>query len=101
MDLGVLTYKLTESMSDYVFVNQYRKAVTSASNNIAEGFNRSSNNDFIRFLYYSKSSCSEVKSMTYLAQRIGYVEDHNGEIIIQICDEIQKILSGFIRSINQ
>ncbi|HAR20321.1 MAG TPA: hypothetical protein DCR46_06630 [Cytophagales bacterium] len=45
----------------------------SVSNNLAKGFDRSSDVDFPRFLYLSLAYCSEVKSMLYLAERLSYI----------------------------
>ena len=52
-DYGVIIYKLFQEIKDYSFRNQICSAVVSISNNIAEGFDRSSNAEFKRFLYYS------------------------------------------------
>ncbi len=45
----------------------------SVMNNVAEGFERSSNPEFVRFLDIAKSSCGEVRSMYYAAEDLGYV----------------------------
>jgi len=57
---------------DYDFKDQIQKAGISIMNNIAEGFERSSDADFARFLEIAKSSCGEVRSMYYPAQDLGY-----------------------------
>ena len=60
--LGTLAYKLCKSnsqiSSDFSFKDQIKRAALSVSNNIAEGFEYSNNNDFRRFLRISKGSCS-------------------------------------------
>ena len=72
-DLAVDIYKAFESLKDYSFRNQICAAAVSASNNIAEGFDRSSDADFSRFLYLSIGPVSETKSMCYLAYRLNYI----------------------------
>ncbi|MFH1050798.1 MAG: four helix bundle protein [bacterium] len=67
-DLAVEIYHIFKQNKDYGFRDQILRAVVSISNNIAEGFERNSDNDFVRFLFISKSSCSEVKSMLYLSK---------------------------------
>ncbi len=52
-DLAVEIYSVFRTSKDYGFKDQICRATVSISNNIAEGFNRSSNADFSRFLYIS------------------------------------------------
>lgn len=99
-DYGVIIYKLFQEIKDYSFRNQICSAVVSISNNIAEGFDRSSNAEFKRFLYYSIGSCSEVKSMLYLAQRLEYITLDELKENIENGNEISKIIRGLIKSIE-
>ena len=96
---AVSIYKLFDSRKDFYFKNQICGAVVSISNNIAEGFDRSSNPDFIRFLYYSIASCSEVKSMLYLAEKLSYISHEELVINLEKGDEISKIIRGLIKSL--
>ena len=100
-DLAELIYKITVDFSDYSFRSQIRRASVSISNNIAEGFNRSSNPEFKRFLFYAKGSCSEVKSMAYLARRILVINDVEKKQIISLCDETFMIIKGLIRKVSK
>jgi four helix bundle protein len=73
----------------------------SISNNIAEGFDRYSKKEFVRFLYISKGgSCSEVKSMLYLAKRLNFAEENEKLLIQEMCEETSKILRGLIKSLE-
>jgi len=66
-------YLLFEKNKDFSFRDQIQRAAVSIMNNIAEGFERDSKPDFIKFLFYSKSSCGEVRSMLYLALDLKYI----------------------------
>ena len=72
---------------------------TKSSNNIAEGFDRSSKADFCRFLYISLGSCSEVKSMLHLAERLNYITIEDKNKLMNDANEVSKILRGLIKSL--
>jgi four helix bundle protein len=93
-------YKEFSQLSDFGFRNQITKAVVSISNNIAEGFERNSNADFSRFLYIAAGSCSEVKSMLYLAVRLNYKPTEKKNQLIETANEISKIIRGLIKSLK-
>ena len=59
---------------DYRLVNQIQGAAVSAMSNIAEGFSRRSNKEFIQFLFISKSSVAEVQSQLYVALDQKYID---------------------------
>ncbi len=99
-DFAVEIYKAFEKLKDFTFRNQIFSAVTSISNNIAEGFDRSSKADFNRFLYISIASCSEVKSMLYLAERLNYIKTEDRNILIDQGNEVSRIIRGLIKSIT-
>ena len=100
-DLAVEIYNIFSKIRDYGFKDQILRAVVSISNNIAEGFERNSDNEFIRFLNISKASCSEVKSMLYLSKRLNYIEQERAEELIKQCSEISMIIYGLIKSIKK
>lgn len=98
-DLAVDIYAIFKESKDFGFRDQICRAVVSISNNIAEGFDRSSNADFKRFLYISSASCSEVKSMLYLAERLEYVDKDKSEKLRNNSVEVSKIINGLIKSL--
>jgi four helix bundle protein len=66
-------------------------------NNISEGFERSSNADFVRFLFISKASAGEVRSMIYIALDLGYI---NNELANELLNRARKLagsISNFIK----
>lgn len=99
-DLAVEIYKEFEQCKDFGYKNQICNAVVSVSNNIAEGFDRSSDADFSRFLYISFGSCSEVKSMVYLANRLGYIAEERKNKILEDANEVSRIIRGLIKSLQ-
>jgi four helix bundle protein len=100
-DLAVAIYAEFRDSKDWGFRDQITQAVVSISNNIAEGFERGTDADFARFLFISKASCNEVKSMIYLAHRLHYLNPQKQENLIRQADEISRILHGLIQSIKK
>jgi four helix bundle protein len=75
-DLGGMVYELCEInqkiAKDFSFKDQIKRAVLSISNNIAEGFEYSNNNHFIRFLKIAKGSCGEVQNCLLFSLKVKY-----------------------------
>lgn len=65
--------------------------------NIAEGFDRGSNKEFIQYLVIARASVSEVKSLAYTALDIGYLSDKQCRIFQTECEKLSNLLNGFIR----
>ncbi len=99
-DLAVLVYQNFSDIKDFGFRDQITRASVSISNNIAEGFERSSNPDFKRFLYFSLASNSELRSMLYLAERLEYIKRSLALEHIDETNEISKMLYAFIKSMK-
>ncbi|AWX44087.1 hypothetical protein HME9304_01087 [Flagellimonas maritima] len=99
-DLAVDIYEIFLGTKDFGFKDQITRATVSISNNIAEGFERSSNADFKRFLYFSQASNSEVRSMLYLSERLNYIDKKKSGILIEKTNEISKMLYAFIKSMK-
>lgn len=99
-DLAVDVYKHFSKIRDFGFRDQITRATVSISNNIAEGFERSSNADFKRFLYFSLASNSEARSMLYLAKRLNYLDKELADVLINETNEISKMMYAFIKSMK-
>lgn len=93
-------YLITENISfkkDFDFVRQIRRASISITSNIAEGFERNTDKEFIYFLYVAKASAAEVRSQLYLAFDLDYLTTEEFKELLESVTEISKLLSGFIK----
>lgn len=99
-DLAVNIYSDFGKLNDYSFRNQICAASVSISNNIAEGFDRSSNADFCRFLYMAAGSASEVRSMLYLAELLSFIDSVRKTLLIERTNEVSRLIYGFIKSLT-
>lgn len=73
IELAVGIYELTEKAvfrTRYSLRDQLERAGVSVSNNIAEGFERGTNQELLSFLYIARGSAGEVRSMLCLLQRL-------------------------------
>ena len=96
-------YDITENIGfkkDFDLVRQIRRASISISSNIAEGFERNTDKEFIYFLYVAKASAGEVRSQLYLALDLEYITAHEFQGLLELVTEISKLLSGFIKYLS-
>jgi four helix bundle protein len=82
---------------DYGLREQIQRAAVSIMSNIAEGFERGSNREFIQFLFIAKGSAGEVRAQLYIALDLGYIEKDEFEKLNTELLSLSKQLSGFIR----
>ncbi len=82
--------------------SQIERATLSISNNIAEGFERGTNNELLHFLYIARGSSGEVRSMLRLLERFPGREDlhHDVQDLIRRAESISRQLGGWIESIK-
>ena len=82
---------------DFGLVDQIRRAAVSVMNNIAEGFERGSNRDFIRFLFIARGSAGEVRSLLYVALDQGYITEAEFRNTCDLCIRSSQMIWGLIR----
>lgn len=82
---------------DVRLYSQIQSATGSVVANIAEGFVRRSNKEFMQFLFIAMSSAAEVQSHLYIAVDQGYVSKETFESIYKQADKTARIISGLIK----
>jgi len=93
-------YLYFKDFCDFGFKDQITRSSLSVPSNIAEGIERESDKDTIRFLDFSKSSIAEVQTQIYIGMKIEYIDSNTGNRWIKEYDEISKMLSGLMRTIK-
>lgn len=86
---------------DSRFVQQIHAAAGSVMDNIAEGYERDGNKEFINFLYIAKGSCGEVRSQIIRASDMGFI---NNETATELYNDSKKLagsIANFIKSLKQ
>ena len=81
--------------------DQLQRAVVSISSNIAEGSAKPSDADFARFLDTALGSAYEVETQLLIASKVKYIDDDTYQLLLNDVVEIEKQLSGLIRSLRE
>jgi four helix bundle protein len=81
---------------DFVLRDQIRRAAVSMPSNIAEGFSRRSNKEFVQFLFVAKGSAAEAQSQLYLARDQGYLPEEEFDRVYREIDLLARQISRFI-----
>jgi len=92
--------KQNEFKKDTRFVQQIHAAAGSIMDNIAEGYERDGNKEFINFLYIAKGSCGEVRSQLIRAADVGFINNETATRLYNDCLNLSKAISKFITSIK-
>ncbi len=85
---------------DTRFVQQIHASSGSIMDNIAEGFEREGNKEFLYFLYVAKGSCGEVRSQIIRAADVGFIDKDTADRLYNDCMRLSKLISAFIKSIK-
>jgi len=96
--LCVDVYKSLENCKDYGFKDQITRSALSIPSNIAEGIERYSNKETIRFLDIARGSCAELITQIYIGIKISYIEKEAGLKLKAQTEEIAKMLTNLIKS---
>jgi four helix bundle protein len=99
-ELTKILYGDFKTCTDYDFKSQILRAALSVGNNIAEGFERKSNKEFSHFLYISKGSCGEVRSMLYLTQEFGYINPPQNKLYQERYTTLSKRIFSLIKALT-
>ena len=96
--LSVELFKAPRGLKDYNFRDQITRSGLSIPSNIAEGYERGSLKDSIRFLYIAKASCGELRTQIYIGQEVGYIPSDNSLSWIDETRVISKQLASLIKT---
>ena len=100
-ELAVGIYKATKDgpfSQDFGFKDQIRRASVSVPSNIAEGDERGSNKEAVRFFYIAKGSLAELQTQLEIAYEIEYLDELNANELLEKSETIGKMLGSLIKA---
>jgi len=98
MKLVEETYAEFKDCKDFALLSQIRRSAISIPSNIAEGYERQTNKEFIRYLYIASGSCGEFRTQLLLAMSLKYLEDTVGKEMIKRSTKLSSMINNLIKS---
>ena len=102
-ELTKLIYTYTqkgEFKKDFGLKEQIQRSSVSVMSNIAEGFGRGSNKEFVQFLFIAKGSLAEVQAQLYVAYDLGYISNEESQKAYGMTEEISLTINSFVKKIK-
>jgi four helix bundle protein len=100
-ELAVSIYKITNEKkfkSDFGLTDQIRRAAISIPSNIAEGDERGTNKEAVRFLFIAKGSLAELRTQLIIAHEIGYIDLEVLKDMNEQCQTLGKMIGSLIKA---
>ena len=89
-----------ELKKDFSLIDQIKRAAISVMANIAEGFSRKGNKEFIQFLFIAKASAAELQNHLYIALDQNYISSQKFDGLYEEIDKVQRKISNLIKYLN-
>ncbi len=93
-------YRSLTDCRDYGFKDQIQRASVSVMSNIAEGFERGTQQELVNYLFIAKGSAGEVRAQLYAACDIGYLNIQTFKKLKELAEECSRLLQSFIYKIK-
>ncbi len=81
--------------------DQVQRAALSVTSNVAEGYERNSNKEFIRFLNIAKGSCGELRRQLYISRKLEFLSKTDFDRLVAESKEISAMLHGLSRAVSR
>jgi four helix bundle protein len=86
---------------NFTMQEQVQRSALSVPSNVAEGYERNSNKEFVRFLNIAKGSCGELRTQIYIARKLKFLSTINFERLVAESKAISKMLHGLAKAVGK
>ena len=97
--LAVEIFKTFSTCRNYTMQDQIQRAALSVPCNVAEGYERNSNKEFIRFLNIAKGSGGEFRTQLYISRKLDFIKKTDSDRLVKESKEISAMLHGLSRAV--
>jgi len=97
MQLAVAVYSALRLSRDFGLREQMQRAAVSIPSNVAEGYERESNKEFVQFLGYARGSSGELRTQLYLAAKLGEIDATGCKEMIEKSRKVSAMLGKLIQ----
>jgi four helix bundle protein len=99
--LAVAVFKTFATCRNFTMQDQVQRAALSVPSNVAEGYERNSNKEFVRFLNIAKGSCGELRTQLYISRKLDFLKKPDFDHLIGESKEISAMLHGLSRAVSK
>ena len=94
-------FEIFSSCRNFTMQDQIQRAALSIPSNVAEGYERDSNKEFVRFLNISKGSCGELRTQLYISRKLRFIKKADSDRLVAESKEISAMLHGLARAVRK
>src|SRR6266700_5652506 len=90
--LAVDVFQTFANCRNFTMQDQVQRSALSVPSNVAEGYERDSDKEFVRFLNISKGSCGELRTQLYISRKLDFIKKADSERLVKESKEISAML---------
>ena len=98
--LAVDVFKTFARCRNHTMQDQVQRSALSIPSNVAEGYERNSNKEFIRFLNIAKGSSGELRTQLYISRKLEFLTKPDFDCLVAESKEISKMLHGLSKAVS-
>ena len=97
--LAVDVFQTFATCRNFTMQDQVQRAALSVPSNVAEGYERNSNKEFVRFLNIAKGSCGELRTQLYISRKLNFIKKSDFDHLVDESKQISAMLHGLARAV--